>query len=96
MGNPVAYSASKGGVVSLSRYLAVYLAEKNIRVNCISPHGINNEQSEDFVRRFSTLSPMSRLSNPEETSYPIIFLLSDASTYITGSNLIVDGGWTSW
>ena len=96
LGNPIAYSASKGGIVSLTRYLSVHLAKKDIRVNCISPHGIENNQSDNFQKKFSELSPISRLSRVEETSYPIIFLLSEASSYITGSNLIVDGGWTSW
>jgi NAD(P)-dependent dehydrogenase (short-subunit alcohol dehydrogenase family) len=91
-----AYSAIKGGVINFTRYLASYYGKKNIRVNCISPGGIIDEKNQhpSFIRRYSNKSPLKRLGNPEEIAPAITFLLSDEASFITGHNLMVDGGWT--
>jgi NAD(P)-dependent dehydrogenase (short-subunit alcohol dehydrogenase family) len=96
MGSPAAYSASKGGVILLTKYLATYWAEKKIRVNAISPHGVFNNHEERFIKQFSDKSPLKRMSTKDEVVGGIIYLASDASTYVTGHNLMVDGGWTAW
>jgi NAD(P)-dependent dehydrogenase (short-subunit alcohol dehydrogenase family) len=96
MGNPVAYSASKGGVIMLTRYLAAYWARKGVRVNCVTPHGIYNGHEKAFVERFKHLSPMGRMMKVEEVVGSVLFLASDASSYATGSNVLVEGGWTTW
>ncbi len=96
LGNPLAYSASKGGVVMLTKYLGAYWAERGVRVNCITPHGVENAQEPAFVERFSQKSPMRRLMRSSEIVGAAVFLASDASSYATGSNLLVEGGWTAW
>jgi NAD(P)-dependent dehydrogenase (short-subunit alcohol dehydrogenase family) len=96
MGNPVAYSASKGGVIMLTKYLGVYWAPKGVRVNAITPHGVWNNHEDGFEVRFSKMSPINRMMNVNEVTGGIIFLASDASSYMTGNNLILDGGWSSW
>jgi len=96
MGCPAAYSASKGGVMALSQYLASYWADKGVRVNQITPHGVWNHHEPQFEENFSQFSPLKRLSCNHEVAPALIFLLSDASTYVTGHNLIVDGGWSVW
>lgn len=93
---PAAYSASKGGVIALTKYLATYWGEKKIRVNAISPHGVFNNHEKRFVENFSKKSPLKRMSLPREVVGALVFLASDASSYVTGHNLMVDGGWTSW
>jgi NAD(P)-dependent dehydrogenase (short-subunit alcohol dehydrogenase family) len=94
--NPVAYSASKGAVVMLTKYLGAYWAHRGVRVNCLSPHGILARRDETFVRRFSEMSPMGRPMAVEEIVGAVVFLASDASSYATGANLLVEGGWTAW
>lgn len=96
MGCPAAYSASKGGVITLTQYLATYWANNNIRVNAISPHGVFNNHEERFIKQFSEKSPLRRMSTKEEVVGALIYLASDASSYVTGHNLLVDGGWTVW
>jgi NAD(P)-dependent dehydrogenase (short-subunit alcohol dehydrogenase family) len=96
LGNPIAYSASKGGVVMLTKYLGAYWAERGVRVNCVTPHGVWNDHEPAFVERFSRFSPMGRLSRVDEVVGAVLFLASDASSYATGSNLLIDGGWTAW
>jgi NAD(P)-dependent dehydrogenase (short-subunit alcohol dehydrogenase family) len=96
MGNPIAYTASKGGVIMLTKYLAVHWAKKGIRVNCLSPHGVSNNHEEGFINKFNDLSPMKRMMNNDELLSAVLFLSSDKSSYMTGQNLVVDGGWTSW
>jgi NAD(P)-dependent dehydrogenase (short-subunit alcohol dehydrogenase family) len=96
IGSPAAYSASKGGVIALTKYLATYWADKNIRVNAISPHGVFNNHEKKFVENFSKKSPLKRMSYKEEVVGALIFLASDASSYVTGHNLMVDGGWSVW
>lgn len=96
IGCPAAYSASKGGVMALSQYLSTYWADKGVRVNQITPHGVWNNHEEQFEKNFSNFSPLKRMSYNHEVAGAAIFLLSDASTYVTGHNLVVDGGWTAW
>jgi NAD(P)-dependent dehydrogenase (short-subunit alcohol dehydrogenase family) len=92
---PAAYSAIKGGVINFTRYLSSYYGKNNIRVNCVSPGGIYNSQPLEFVQNYENKVPMQRMGNPEDISPAVSFLLSDDSSYITGQNLIIDGGWTS-
>jgi NAD(P)-dependent dehydrogenase (short-subunit alcohol dehydrogenase family) len=96
LGCPAAYAASKGGVMALSQYLATYWADKNIRVNQITPHGVWNYHEEQFEKNFASFSPMQRMSYNHEVAGALIFLLSNASSYVTGHNILVDGGWTTW
>lgn len=92
--SPAAYSAIKGGLISFSRYLASYYGKNGIRVNCVSPGGIFNNQHDTFIKRYEDKVPMRRLGNPDDIAPAVSFLLSDEAKYITGHNLIVDGGWT--
>jgi NAD(P)-dependent dehydrogenase (short-subunit alcohol dehydrogenase family) len=96
LGNPLAYSASKGGVVMLTKYLGAYWASRGVRVNAVTPHGVWNEQERAFTERFSPRSPMKRMMKAEEVVGAVLFLASDASSYATGSNVLVEGGWTAW
>lgn len=94
--SPAAYSAIKGGIINFSRYLASYLGSYNIRVNCVSPGGIIDEKNQhpSFIKRYTSKVPMKRMGNPDDISPAVSFMLSDEAKYITGQNLIVDGGWT--
>ena len=96
MGCPAAYSASKGGIDALSQYLASYWAAKGVRVNMITPHGVWNHHEEQFEKNFSNFSPMQRMSYNHEVASALIYLLSDASSYTTGANILNEGGWTAW
>jgi len=93
---PAAYSAIKGGLVNLTKYMAAYLGPKQIRVNTVSPGGIFDDQSPTFVNNYKKKTPLRRMGNPKDISPSVIFLLSDESSYITGHNLLVDGGWTAF
>lgn len=95
--SPAAYAAIKGGLINLTRYLASYYGNYNIRLNCVSPGGVLDEkqQKASFIENYSKKSPLKRLANPEEIAPSVIFLLSDLASYITGHNLMVDGGWTA-
>ncbi len=93
---PVAYSVSKHGVISLTKYLATLWAEKGIKVNSITPGGIFNGHEGLFLERFKQLNPIGRMSEKTELQGAIVYLASDASSYVIGHNLIVDGGWTAW
>jgi len=91
------YAAAKGGVISFMRYLAAYLGDQNVRVNCISPGGLAHPgENEEFLKRYSAGVPLGRKAGLDEVSGAVVFLASDASSYITGHNLVVDGGWTAW
>lgn len=96
LGCPAAYSASKGAIDALSRYLASYWATKKVRVNMITPHGVWNNHEAQFEENFARFSPMQRLSYNHEVAGALVYLLSDASTYVTGDNMLVEGGWTVW
>ena len=91
----IGYSISKAGVINLTKYLATHLAPE-IRVNCISPGGIEHDQDELFKEKYSKLTPMRRMMKKNELNDLIEYLCSDKSSYVTGANFIVDGGWTSW
>jgi NAD(P)-dependent dehydrogenase (short-subunit alcohol dehydrogenase family) len=93
---PVTYSVVKSALVGLSRYLAGYWADKKVRVNAISPGGVYNGQPEDFVTRLTNLIPLGRMAATNEYHGAIVFLCSDASSYMTGANLVVDGGRSCW
>ena len=93
---PVTYSVVKAGLVGLTRYLATYWHQQGVRVNAISPGGVFNGQPEDFVARLSQLIPLGRMAHVDEYQGAILFLCSDASSYMTGTNLVVDGGRSCW
>ncbi len=93
---PAEYSVIKGGILNFTRYLATYLAGYGIRVNSVSPGGIENMQPETFIKKYGEKTPLGRMGKPSEIVGSVIFLLSEASSYITGQNIIVDGGWSVW
>ncbi len=90
------YAASKAAVIMLTRYLAVHLAPHRIRVNALSPGGIYKDQGADFVKNYSHRTPMNRMANENEMNGALLYLASNASSYVTGQNLVVDGGLTAW
>jgi len=93
---PVTYSVVKSGLVGLTRYLATYWADSGVRVNAVSPGGIYNGQPDAFVQKLANLIPMGRMANLDEYQGAVLFLISDASSYMTGHNLVIDGGRTAW
>lgn len=93
---PAVYSASKAAVVGLTRWLATHWGEKGIRVNCLVPGGVSSGQNGVFGENYAARTPMGRMANAEEMAAPLLFLASEASSYVTGQVLAVDGGWTVW
>lgn len=93
---PIAYSASKAGLIGVTKYLAAYWGKQNVRVNLLTLGGVYNNQAEDFCNKYKSKVPLNRMAKNDEYDGAIQFLLSDASSYMTGANVVIDGGYSSW
>jgi NAD(P)-dependent dehydrogenase (short-subunit alcohol dehydrogenase family) len=92
----VAYSASKSALYNLTRYLATYWAPRGVRVNTLTLAGVSDSQDENFLKGYLGHMPLGRMATADDYFGPVVLLLSEASKYMTGSDLVVDGGWTAW
>jgi NAD(P)-dependent dehydrogenase (short-subunit alcohol dehydrogenase family) len=93
---PEIYGATKAAIINITKYFAAYMAPNNIRVNCISPGGIFNNQDKEFVKKYSNKVPVGRMGNSDDLLSALEYLISNNSSYVTGQNIIIDGGFTSW
>lgn len=94
--NSEVYSATKAGIIHLTKYMAAHFGKYNIQTNCISPGGIYNNQSSDFVQNYDYMTPMGRMGNAEDLQSTLIYLISDDTNYVNGQNITVDGGFSAW
>lgn len=97
--SPEVYGATKAGLIQMTKYFACYLADKNIRVNCVSPGGVYNQykpQSDNFIKKYTDRVPMKRMAKDSEIADGVFYLASDMSSYVNGHNLVIDGGLTAW
>jgi len=93
---PAIYSASKAGLWGLTRYLATYWGHRGVRVNAVTPGGVFSGQNDTFERNYSQRVPLGRMASAQDIAHAMRYLVSDAAKYVTGHNLVVDGGWTAW
>ncbi len=96
MSSPAVYSASKSALIGFTRYLSTYLGEYNIRANSLSPGGVKSKQNNTFIKKYSQKTSLNRMASSQEIAEATLFLCSNSSSYVTGENLIVDGGYTAW